>query len=89
MGLLIGGSIYSYGVVFIFCEFGEQIHSQFDEINDFICELDWFTFPLHIQRMMPMVFLSSQNPAKLSASGGIPCSRPTFKAASFNLLNNF
>lgn len=74
MGLLVNGFIGSFGLVFVNCELGEQLKSRFD----------WNTFPLHIQRMIPMILLSVQNPVVLKAYGGVPCSRLTFKTASFN-----
>lgn len=88
MGLLLGGSFYAFGLVFMFCEFGEQIKRRSDEINDAICDLDWNTFPLHVQRMMPVILLSVQNPVELTAYGGVRCARLTFKAASFNSFYN-
>lgn len=85
MGLLIGGTLFSFAVVFMFCEFGEQLRRRFDEINNAICDLDWYTFPPHVQRMIPTILLSAQNPPELMAYGGVSSSRITFKAVSFNI----
>lgn len=79
VGLSIAATLVAFGVVFIFCEFGERISVLSEEINDTICELDWYSFPLHMQRMMPMILLSTQRPITLTAYGGIGCNRTTFK----------
>lgn len=75
-------TLYSFGLSFIFCEFGERIEGQFIEINDVICELDWYTFPQNIQQMMPIILQCTQRPVELLAYGNFSCSRSTFKKVS-------
>lgn len=79
VGAAIGTAILSFGVVFMFCETGEQISNRLDEVDDAICEIDWNTFPLRAQRMIPMIILTTQHPLNLAAYGDIACARDTFK----------
>lgn len=75
-------ALFSFGLVFMFCEFGEQLRTRSDEINDAICELDWDSFPLPTRRMMPIIISITQHPAELVAYGGCLCARNTFKRVS-------
>lgn len=79
IGLPIALGIFSFAPVFMFCEVGEQLNIRSMQINDAICELDWDTFPHQVQRMMPIILLTAQNPVKLEGYGGIICCRGTFK----------
>lgn len=79
VGATIVVAIISSGVLFIYTEAGEQISTQMDEISDTVNELDWYTFPLQAQRMMPIIILTTQHPPVLAAYGGILCTRETFK----------
>lgn len=83
MGLLSGQIIYSFGLVFMYCELSEQIKMQFEEVNSTLYELNWYTCPMRVQRMMTMIVLMVQQPVDLMAFGGIPCSRQTFKSVHF------
>lgn len=67
----------------MYCEAGNQISSQFGEITIGFHELDWYTFPEEIQRMLPTIFIVSQEPQQLIAYGGAPSSRNTFKRVIF------
>lgn len=79
LGLLMTAAMFAFGLVFAFCDFGDQLGCRSSEINDAICKLDWNTFPIRVQRMMPMIIHTTQNPAKIKAYLGVPCSRETYK----------
>lgn len=79
-------AIYAFGLILVYCEVGNQISSQFDEISIGFHELDWYTFPEEIQRMLPTISIVSQQPQQLIAYGGAPSSRDTFKRVIFILF---
>lgn len=79
VGVSIAAATLSFGVVFMFCELGEELNGQTKEINDAMWDSDWDSFPLNLQRMMPMILLSTQHPEELTAYGGTLCTRDTFK----------
>lgn len=86
VGVSMAAAALSFGVVFMFCELGEELNGQTKEINDAMCELDWDSFPLNLQRMMPMILLTTQHPKELTAYGGTLCTRNTFKRVSHQNL---
>lgn len=85
IGLSIAAITMSFGLIFLFCELGEQLSTRSSEIDDAIWELDWNAFPLHVQQMLPTILLITQHPIQLIAYGGIPCTRDNFKKVCFEL----
>lgn len=79
----------AFGLVFLFTEIGEQLESRSDEIDEAVNELDWNTFPLRAQRMMLIMIVTTQNPIQVTAFGGIPCTRETFKKVLFRIEKKF
>lgn len=71
--------LYSFGLICVYCEMCEEITSGFEEVADAIYQLDWYTYPLDIQRMLPLVLNYAQQPVQTIAFGNIPCTRETFK----------
>lgn len=74
---------WSFVQVFMFCDFGENVTGGFEELNDAILENDWYTFPIGIQRMFPIIMISIQKTVILHGFGNIPCTREAFKKVSF------
>lgn len=77
--VVMAKSSFSFGLVFIYCEIGEQVTARFDEINDTFYEMDWQLFPIATQRMMPTILMVAQNPVRFNGYGNIPAVRGTFK----------
>ena len=70
---------YSYGAIGVYCELCEQISNGFEEVSDTIYQLDWYTYPMEIQRMLPIILNHAQQPVEIVSFGNIVCSRDTFK----------
>lgn len=87
--LTIVDIFYSFGVVCLVCEIGQQISNAYDDIDDIINQLDWYLFPYQIQRMLPMVFINSQESVTLQCFGSISCDRDNSKKVSLDKLNYF
>lgn len=70
----------SYAHIFILCEFGERVNAVFEDISIAVDQdLRWYLFPLDTQKILPTVFVVSQEPVKLNMFGSIDCNRRTFK----------
>lgn len=70
---------YSLISLFMYCECGELLRVRFDELNDDIYKCGWELFPMHIQRLLPIIIINSQQPVLLWGYGGFSCTRETFK----------
>lgn len=76
--LLIKG-IYSFILLYAFSELGERVRVSFEEIDNAIYAMKWESFPIKIQRMLPIIQMVAQQGVQLTAFGNIACSRETFK----------
>lgn len=54
----------------------------FNEIDDENHNLDWYKFPLDIQRTLPTIMIVTQQPVVLKVFGDISCTREVFKNVS-------
>lgn len=72
-------SLFSFGLVFVCCELGEQITANFDEFDNTISEMDWYLFSSATQRMMPTILMVTQQPVSFFGYGNVPATRDTFK----------
>lgn len=90
--------VYVSGVMFAYCEMGEQVTSAFEEIEHMLAELDWHLFPSEIQRMMPMLLMVARQPVDFMGYGNLPASRYTmqrvriqniFYVLEFSLIGSF
>lgn len=72
-------AFWSFASIFVFCDSGERIASEFDEIDIYnLC--DWYLFPANIEKAIPIVIMNTQlRPVVLEGFGNIQCSRETFK----------
>lgn len=80
---LVARVVYGFGLIFMYCEIGNNISVKFYGINNALYDLDWNTFPQAIRRMMPTILIVSQQPQQLTAFGGGKISRETFKRVIF------
>lgn len=73
-----------------FSLFNQMCTDQFDKIDDEIIQLNWYSFPNEIQRILPAVMLSTQQSAVIKCFGNVLCARVQVKKVCFVfLLPNF
>lgn len=73
---------WSFAQIMLFCELGERLTDRFEKINDEILQCDWYTLPIQVQKILPMILGSTQQPFVINVFGSIRCSRETFKVVS-------
>lgn len=74
---------WSFAVVFVFCEFGEQVSNQYEYFNDELCECDWYLLPVEMQRILSIVMMNSQQPIFIQGYANTLCIRYTFKTVTW------
>lgn len=47
--------VWSFGLVFIACEISQLSCDALNEMDDEIGQMDWYLFPIEIQRMLAMI----------------------------------
>lgn len=70
---------WSFSLIFFYCEFGENISGQFDELIDVIYQFKWYSYPVKMQRMIPIILKGTQHPIVLRGFGNVMCKRFMFK----------
>lgn len=74
---------WAFAVVFVFCEFGEQVSNQYEYFNDELCECDWYLLPVEMQRILSIVMMNSQQPIFIQGYANTLCIRYTFKTVTW------
>lgn len=70
---------WSFVLSFIYYEFGEKTSNGFSEFSDGICQINWHSFPIEIQRMMPTVMNVAHQPVLIRGFGILPYLRESSK----------
>lgn len=78
----------AFGSIFIFCELGERLTGRFAEIDNEMCSSDWYTFPMDIQKMLPIILNGTQASVVLIGIGNISCTREAFKNVNQQSIAN-
>lgn len=73
---------WSFILVFIYCDFGGKVSNEFNDIYEVVCSLDWHSFPIEIQKMMPNIIIAVQKPVLVRGFGNISCTRTVFQKVS-------
>lgn len=70
-------------LVFIASELGQRMGDAFEEIHSTIDQFDWYSFPVEIKRMLPMIILEAKQPVLFECFGSIACTREVFKNVKY------
>lgn len=71
--------ISGFCLVFVACELGQRIADAFDGIDLTIQQFDWYSFPIEMKQMLPIIILNAQQPVSVACFGSIICTRDVFK----------
>lgn len=72
--------------MFVFCDLGENVSTQFGQIDNLIYCCDWYTFPKDIQRLLPIVMMAAQEPVVLQGFINLKCTRDAFKKVNWKMI---
>lgn len=70
----------AFGSVSFTCELGERFSSAFNNISDFVDQLNWYLFPHKVQKMLPTLLITTQKPVAIECFGSILCVRAALKS---------
>lgn len=76
--------LWTYVLIFIFCELGERVSTEYNRILDEIEQSNWYSLPMELQRMFPFVIIIAQEPTILHGFGNCLCTRESFKNVRAN-----
>lgn len=72
-------TIWSFTIIFIFCELGQMVTNQFDTFCEELCEIDWNLLPNSAQKMLLIFLGHAQSSTYIRSYGGILCTRDSFE----------
>lgn len=80
--------LYTFGIMFGICEFGQRMTNAFERIDNEFESFDWHLFPLEMQRMLPPILMMAQAPVVLNYFGSMSATREYAKKVSFHSTRN-
>lgn len=80
--------VWSFSMVAFYCEFSQMMWQKFSLFSEEVHQLDWYRFPIELQRLYLIFLLDAQQLAIVRGFGNILCTRETFKRVrnSLNLV---
>lgn len=81
--IFVDGS-YGFGLVFVVSELCQQVCNGFEEMNEVMDQFHWSSYPVKVQRMLPLVINYTQQPIEFKVFGSIACCRESCKKVIFN-----
>lgn len=73
---------WSFVSIFLTCDFGERVSNRFDVIDDVLCQFEWYDLPLEVQKMLPIIMMSTQQTVVFKGFGNILLLREVFRKVS-------
>lgn len=67
------------GLVFFTCELGQQLTNTLARFEYKFEQLDWYLFPVKVQRSLPTVLNNVQKPVEIGCFGILRANRDQFK----------
>lgn len=75
------------GWLYAFCHFGNEATESYKNVGIFINQLDWYEYPLKMQKDLQLMIAVSQNNIYIQGFGNTRCTREMFKKV-LNLNEN-
>lgn len=82
MVLSIVQVVWSLSLAFVPCEIGERLTAAFIAIFEDLCALDWYMYPIEMQKVLPLIMLNAHELITIECFGEISCTRDVFKSVS-------
>lgn len=71
--------IWVFAFVFVVCEIGQRLTDAIYEIVFEFEQLNWYSFPIEIRRMLPTIMMNTQKPIIMGCFGIAAGNRDQFK----------
>lgn len=72
--------------IYLFSDLGEDVSNHFYELNDTIYQSEWYAFPIEVQRMLPILLMTTQKQVVPRGFGNLLCIRESFKKVTTSFL---
>lgn len=83
---------WSFGAIVFWSETGQMMSNNLEEMKDILWQSEWYSFPIEIQRMLPMAVANTQRPILVHGFGNLLFHRQSIKQVSaitmFTIVRN-
>lgn len=76
---------WAFFQMFVFCDLGEKLTKRFTEIDSAIYYCEWYTFPVDIQRLLPITMMAAQDAVLITGFANLSCTRQAFKKVEYSI----
>lgn len=73
---------HAFFTVGLACEMGERVCGMFGSIEETMDEIDWYLYPIEVQRMLPAIMMVAQKSIYVEFFASATASRETFSKVS-------
>lgn len=84
--ILLWASLFPF---YLFCHFGGNITEKFEDIGDFVYQLEWYRLPLDIQQDLETMIAISQKKIYMRGYGDTRTTHSVFKKVYCYNMNEF
>lgn len=78
--------LWSFGLIGLFCEFGEMVTNQFDLFDYELWQREWHLLPMKLQRMLILIMANTQKTTQIQGYANTLCARTAFKEVKKNKI---
>lgn len=78
--LLVFVSLFPF---FVFCHFGGNLTYQFENVGDNLYQLEWYEYPMEVQKRLPIIIASTQKSIYMRGYGDTRSTYSVFKKVIF------
>lgn len=87
---------WSFILLFLFCEGGEQLTGEYNKLDEALCQCKWYLYPIVMQKMLLIFMPNTQAPMLIQSYGNLVCARNSFKTVKtsnsslfFEIISSF
>lgn len=69
-------------ILSMICYVGEGVRTKYLQLNDAIYDVSWYLYPVKLEKLVPLMLMHAEKPAKFESVGGLDCSLETLKTVT-------
>lgn len=68
----------------VLCFFGDEVNTQFENIQNWIYYCNWLNYPFKVQRLIPTMLIVAGKPIYIQGFMNVRCTRESVRKVVFN-----
>lgn len=63
----------------VLCFFGDEVNTQYENIQNEIYDCDWLEYPLKVQKLIPTILIVAEKPVYIQGFMNVRCTRESIR----------